>query len=124
MIHQLNNLFRPARITRTRVVFALLVAVAADALQIPFQWALPVVITIDVIAAILTVWALGFHLLLLPTFLVELFPLVDILPTWIGCVAAVIALRKHSEQKPPIIDAAPAIPVEKQIPESTPPRIS
>jgi hypothetical protein len=122
MIHQLNNLFRPRRITVTRIAFALLVAVVADALQIPAQAAPPLILVIDVVAAILTIWALGFHILLLPTLAVELFPIVDMLPTWTGCVAAVIALRKRSERKPPIIDVSPAIPQDKQLPESSPPR--
>ena len=47
---------------------------------------------------LLTMWALGFHWLLLPTFVVELFPAVDMLPTWTACVIAVIALRKRAER--------------------------
>ena len=31
-----------------------------------------------------------------PTFVVELFPIVDVLPTWTGCVALVVAMRKKS----------------------------
>jgi hypothetical protein len=53
----------------------------------------------------LTVWIIGFHLLLLPTFVVELIPMADMLPTWTGCVAAVIALKKKGERaSPPVID--------------------
>jgi hypothetical protein len=34
---------------------------------------------------------IGFHRLLLPTFIIELLPVADLLPTWTGCVAPVIA---------------------------------
>ncbi len=61
---------------------------------------------IDVIAMGLTTWLLGFHILLLPTFVVKLFPLGDMLPTWTGCVIAVIALRKKAEKAEHVIDVA------------------
>jgi hypothetical protein len=38
---------------------------------------------------------IGFHPLLLPTFVLELIPVADLLPTWTGCVAVVIALRRR-----------------------------
>ncbi len=47
---------------------------------------------------VLTMWALGFHWLLLPTFALELVPALDDLPTWTACVIAVIALRKRAER--------------------------
>ena len=81
---------------------ALAVAVIADALQIlllPFAWTF-VESAVDVVAMILTTWILGFHLLLLPTFVVELVPVVDLIPTWTACVAAVIALRKRNQASP------------------------
>jgi hypothetical protein len=90
----------PPRLTRTRVVLALIVALGADALQWllgPVGWVFFDQI-IDVVAMILTMWLLGFHLLLLPTFVVEFLPLVDMLPTWTGCVIVVIALRKHAQR--------------------------
>jgi len=46
---------------------------------------------------ILTSWLLGFHLLLIPTFLFELIPIVDMLPTWTGCVALLVSLRKKEQ---------------------------
>lgn len=122
MINELNNLFRPARLSRSRIVLALLIALAADGLQIPFQVAPPVPEVIDVIAALLTVWLLGFHILLLPTFILEFIPLVGMLPTWTGCVAAVIALRKRSEntpseKPPPFVDVpvsvSPTVPSKR-----------
>lgn len=86
------------RLTRGRITLALLVALAADGLQIPFVVP-PGPEIIDVIAMLLTVWLLGFHVLLLPTFVVEFIPVVGMLPTWTACVGAVIALRKRAEGK-------------------------
>lgn len=84
---------------RGRMALALAVAVAADGVQLllgPLGWLL-VDEGIDVVAMLLTIWALGFHLLLLPTFVLKSIPVVDDLPTWTGCVIAVIALRKREE---------------------------
>jgi len=93
------------------MVLAMVVAVVADGLQLllaPMAWTL-IEDVIDVVAMILTTWILGFHLLLLPTFLIELVPVVDIIPTWTACVAAVIAFRKSGEKPPP--SSPPAKPV-------------
>src|SRR5262245_31995315 len=43
----------------------------------------------------------GLHPLLLPTFLVELLPITDMLPTWTGCVALVIGQRRPQQIGPP-----------------------
>jgi hypothetical protein len=52
---------------------------------------------------VLTSAAIGFHMLLLPTFVIELVPVADMLPTWTGCTAAVVMLRKRAQaQEPPI----------------------
>ena len=41
-------------------------------------------------------WRLiGFHPLLLPTFVLEIVPLADLAPAWTACVAVVVALRKR-----------------------------
>jgi hypothetical protein len=97
---KLQVLFRAPKLTRTRIMLALAVAVAADSLQFflgPVGWAFPDQ-AIDLLAMLLTAWAIGFHLLLLPTFVAELFPVVDLLPTWTACVIAVIALRKREQR--------------------------
>lgn len=111
---QLNGWFRARPLTRWRTVLALAVAVAADGLQIglfPVAWTFAQS-AVDVVAMILTVWLLGFHLLLLPTFVVELVPVADMLPTWTGCVAAVIALRKREQRaSPPAPPEKPAIDI-------------
>jgi len=89
--------------SRARIVLALTVAAVADGLQLmlgPLGWAF-IDQAIDVVAMGLSMWILGFHILLLPTFVVELIPVADMLPTWLGCTVAVIALRKRAENTPP-----------------------
>jgi hypothetical protein len=84
-------------ITRKRIIVALTAAIVADSLQLllgPFGWILADQL-IDLSAAVITNWMLGFHWMLLPTFAIEAIPLIDELPTWTACVAAVIALRKR-----------------------------
>ena len=86
-------------LTRKRIIAAVVIAIAADGLQLclgPLGWAFADQI-IDVAAAILIVWLIGFHLLLLPTVVMEMIPGVDDLPTWTACVIAVIALRKRGQ---------------------------
>src|SRR4051794_8445895 len=102
---QLTGRFTAPKLTRGRIALAIIVALAADALQIPFAVP-PGPEIIDVIAMLLTVWLLGFHLLLLPTFFVEFIPIAGtMLPTWTACVAAVIVLRKRQQvAEPPVID--------------------
>lgn len=88
-------------LTRSRIRAAYAVAIAADFLEFvlgPFGWAFSDQI-LDVIALVATTKLLGFHPLLLPTFILELIPVIDVLPTWTGCVALVVALRKR--QRPP-----------------------
>ena len=52
---------------------------------------------IALVTAVLMWRLLGFHPLLLPTFIVEFLPVTDLLPTWTGCVAVVVALRKRQQ---------------------------
>jgi hypothetical protein len=95
----ITRLLQTPRLTRARIVLALAVAVVTDALQFglgPFGWAF-VDQGLDVVAMVLTTWLLGFHLLLLPTFVVKLIPVADELPTWTACVIAVIALRRRDQ---------------------------
>lgn len=100
---KLNSLFRAPTLTRARMILALAVAVAADGLQLlfgPLGWE-GIDQVIDVVAMILVSRIIGFHILLLPTFVVELVPVLDDLPTWTACTAAVIALRKREQNHPP-----------------------
>lgn len=88
-----------AMLTRTRVLTAYAVAVTVDVLQIlggPLGWVF-VDQALDVVAAVVMWRLLGFHPLLLPTFVVEFLPVADLLPTWTGCVAVVVALRKRQQ---------------------------
>jgi len=90
-------MFHTPVLTPTRVRSAYLVAIATDAAQLllgPFGWAFVDEI-LDCAAAAVTWRLLGFHPLLLPTFAVEFLPVTDMLPTWTGCVALVVALRRR-----------------------------
>lgn len=93
------RLFQPPFLTRQRVRFAYAVAIATDALQMlmgPLGWAFADEI-LDVIAMIATWRLIGFHPLLLPTLALEFLPVADMLPTWTGCVALVVTLRKRQQ---------------------------
>ena len=82
-----RSLERPARV---RLAYG--IALAADFLQmiaIPvlgLGFLSPLLDVIDVIAGVLLVFLLGWHLAFLPTFVVELLPIVDLFPTWTGAV--------------------------------------
>ena len=115
MISKLSNrIFRTPKLTRTRIILAFAVAVFADGLQFLLNgvgWLGPDQ-AIDVMAMLLTCWLLGFHWLLLPTFILEFAPLADELPTWTACVTAVIVLRKREQRPPPPLPSeTPAIEV-------------
>ena len=96
-------MFQPPVLTRHRVRLAYAIAVTADVLQLmlgPLGWTFADEI-LDVAAMILTWRVIGFHPLLLPTFVIEWLPVTDMLPTWTGCVALVVALRKRQQATPP-----------------------
>src|SRR5216684_2912446 len=92
-------MFQVPLLTRKRVRLAYAVAVATDVLQFilgPFGWAFADEL-LDV-AAMILIWRLiGFHPLLLPTFALEFLPVADMLPTWTGCVAIVVTIRKRQQ---------------------------
>jgi hypothetical protein len=100
---RINSLFRAPRLTLLRIIPAFLVAVAADGTQLilaEIGW-LGLDQAIDCVAMFVITWLIGFHFLLLPTFLIELIPLADDLPTWTACTAAVIVLRKREQRREP-----------------------
>jgi hypothetical protein len=106
----------PPILSRNRVRLAYTVAVSADALQLllgPLGWAFADEL-LDV-AAMILIWRLiGFHPLLLPTFVLEVLPVTDLLPTWTGCVALVVAIRKRQDvtrPQPPVPGPGPVIDV-------------
>jgi hypothetical protein len=105
----------PAELTRNRVRLAYAVAVTTDVVQLllgPLGW-VGADEVLDLVATTLTWRLLGFHPLLLPTFVIELLPFSDMLPTWTGCVALVVAARKRQQAaSPPPADSRPVIDVK------------
>jgi hypothetical protein len=93
---------RVPRLTGRLKALALTLAAAADGLQLALTgpgWFGPDQI-IDCVAMVLISRVIGFHVLLLPTFVVELVPLLEDLPTWTACTAAVIVLRQREQDHP------------------------
>lgn len=94
-------------LTRGRVGFAFVVSALTDALQFalgPLGWVF-IDEALDILAMVLVSRAIGFHVLLLPTFVIEFIPGPDMLPTWTGCTMAVILLRRKAEPAaPPTIE--------------------
>jgi hypothetical protein len=111
---KLNSLFRPPQLTRPRIFLALAIAMAADGLQLMGGWLAWLFVdqAIDCVAMVLISRVIGFHLLLLPTFVLELIPLIDDLPTWTACTAAVIVLRRRN---PPAAMPPPSAPPDKPV---------
>ena len=97
---KIGRLTQPPPLTRLRVVLALAIAVATDGMQFLLGWLVWMGAdqVMDALAMALTSWAIGFHWLLLPTFALELIPVLDDLPTWTACTLAVIALRKREQR--------------------------
>jgi hypothetical protein len=113
----MSKFFQVPLLTSARIWTALAVAAAADGVQIllgPLGWAF-FDEAIDVVAMVVESYLIGFHFLFLPTFVVEFIPLADMLPTWTGCVAAVVALRKREQNAAvpyvrPVVATPPALP--------------
>jgi hypothetical protein len=106
-------LWQPPRVTRTDVRMAYAVAVTIDVAQFafgPFGWA-GFDELLDAVGMVVVSKLIGFHPLLLPTFLLEFVPLTDMLPTWTGCVALVVRSRKRdglvSDDTTPAINVTP-----------------
>ncbi len=107
-------------LTRGRIAFAMSVAVITDGLQLvlgPLGWA-GIDEALDVVAMILTTMAVGFHPLLLPTFVAEFIPVVDMLPSWTACTFTVVMLRRRAQVPPP--PAQPAVDIEATVTASEP----
>lgn len=99
-------------LTRSRIWAAYTIAVLADGLQFvlgPAGW-VGSDQGADIVAMILLTAVLGFHPLFLPTFVLELLPIADMLPTWTGCVMMVVALRRRSAPAKPDSPAPPTQP--------------
>ncbi|HVC19258.1 MAG TPA: hypothetical protein VNE16_04205 [Vicinamibacterales bacterium] len=95
--------YTPPYLTPARIRMAYAVAITVDVLEWvlgPFGFAFSDEI-LDVLAMILIWRAIGFHPLLLPAFVIEFLPIADLLPTWTGCVALVVMMRKRQQGPPP-----------------------
>ena len=101
------------QITAANIKQAYIIAVVADALQLPliltmvFTITIPfvevVVIGIDIAVMLILSKLLGFHWALLPCFVLEVIPGLDLIPTWTACTAFVVSQRKKEMQgKAPI----------------------
>jgi len=109
---QVSRWLHPPRITRADVRLAYTVAVTVDIAQFlfgPLGWS-GLDELLDAVAMVMVSRLIGFHPLLLPTFLLEFVPLADMLPTWTGCVALVV--RARTRQGVVSDDGAPAIDVK------------
>jgi len=117
------SLFQPRVLTRARVRLAYAIALTSDAAQLalgPLGWVFADEV-LDVAAMIAISSVLGFHPVLLPTFAVELLPVIDLLPTWTGSVALVVALRKKQQATTPDVPGDGTIidvPVDRNNPLS------
>src|SRR5437016_12090905 len=97
-------------LTRGRIAAAFAIAVITDIIQIPLVLGFigatgsgvfagldigieTVDVMIDAMAAVLTYALLGFHWVLLPSFVLEAIPILDAAPTWTACVAFVVYKR-------------------------------
>ncbi len=103
----LARLLTPSNVpalTPSRVRTSYAVAIVTDIVQFglgPLGWAGADQV-LDVVAAAVQYRLLGFHPLLLPTFMLEFLPVTDMLPTWTACVALVISTRKaRADDDPP-----------------------
>lgn len=91
-------------LTPRRIALAFAVGILADVLQLPVSLSLmagfapaeALEAAIDVVAAGLVNWLLGFHWALLPSFALKLIPVLDVAPTWNACVAYVALQRRHA----------------------------
>jgi hypothetical protein len=113
MASLIESLLRVPILTSSRVGLAYAIAIAVDATQLllgPVGWAFADEI-LDLVAMIVVSRLIGFHFLLLPTFVLELLPITDLLPTWTGCVALVLAIRKRQQLAQPQPAEGPVIDV-------------
>jgi hypothetical protein len=96
-------------LTPRRVWIARGLAVAVDLSQLALG-ATPLNDVVDVAAAVAMVALVGWHWAFLPTFLAELVPFVDLVPTW--TLAVMLATRGRAVGVPPtvVVEPAPAEP--------------
>ena len=116
MFSRFLQIFKAPPLTRERVVFACSIAVVTDVVQLllgPLGWA-GTDEALDIVAMIVISRAIGFHPLLLPTFVLEFLPVTDMLPTWTGCVAILVALRRQQQPTaPPLPESGRVIDISE-----------
>ena len=82
----------PPRAQSRRLRTARIIAIAADVLQVVLfpafaaGWISPLNDALDVVVAVIMVRLVGWHFAFLPTFVAELVPGVDLIPTWTAAV--------------------------------------
>jgi len=114
-------------LTKNRIRLAYAVAVVADVLELPITAVENTVIgmlpgeladgVVDIVVMGIMTRLLGFHWLFLPSFVLEAIPEIDVLPTWVGCVAYVVWQRK----KEPAAATAPShVEVQTSVPPPLP----
>jgi polyferredoxin len=106
---KLTRFLQTPRVTYPRIGAALAVAVVTDAVEFAsgfFGW-VGLDQVLDVVAMIAIGRLIGFHILFLPTFVLEAAPLADEFPTWTACVIAVSFLRRREQRRQ---DAPPPLP--------------
>src|SRR5438105_2300528 len=90
-------------LSRRRITAARLVAMAADALQIGFfplfgeGFVSPLNDALDIGVCLVLTFLVGWHFAFLPSFLVELVPVADLVPTW---TIAVLLATRHKQTGP------------------------
>jgi hypothetical protein len=119
----------PPTLSSNRTILAFVIAGLADLVQIPLTAFMvsivgaPVafffVLIINCVLTGILSLLLGFHWLLLPSFLLEQVPGIGALPTWTACVALVVKQRKDEAaawQPPPASYAPPPSASPPQLP--------
>lgn len=96
--------------TDKQIKSAYAIAIFADLIQLPLTAASATVVftipaetvdfTVDCIVMLLVSRYLGFHWLLLPSMIGESIPGVELLPTWTGCVACLVKIRRDEGEEP------------------------
>jgi hypothetical protein len=110
------------KLTKKRILIAFAVAVIADLLEFPIAGAEVTILgapggelgacVVDTIVFGIMTKLLGFHWMFLPSFCVEVIPGLDMLPTWIGCIAFVVWQRKDELAQRPLLPDADVPNVE------------
>jgi hypothetical protein len=121
-----------SKLSKQRIAAAFAVAVLADAIQFPITAATMTGVLavpgegadllIDSIMTVVTSSLLGFHWILLPSFVFEAIPGFDLFPTWTGCVAYVVWRRKKEQAAHSIIEVVEVLPPLLPNAKSTEPR--